>query len=102
LSDAGQDEVSLDRGRVRWIVAGRVQGVGFRWHVVNLARRCGVCGDVRNLPDGRVEVRAVAEPARLGELLAGVRLGPSGARVDGVESGDLDPALSFEDFQVRF
>jgi len=102
LSSPRQNDSLLDRGRVRCIVSGRVQGVGFRWYVMNLARRCGVSGDVRNLPDGSVELRAIAEPARLGELLGGVRQGPPGARVDGVELVELDTRLSFEDFQVRF
>ena len=37
---------------------GRVQGVGFRWTVKNLAREFEVAGTVKNLPDGRVEVLA--------------------------------------------
>ena len=39
----------------RFVISGRVQGVGFRWFTKNVAVREGVTGFVRNLPDGRVE-----------------------------------------------
>ena len=66
-------------------VTGVVQGVGFRWFVREKARRLGLAGWVRNLPDGSVEVLAAGDPGQL-ELLRGELLkGPSGAAVDGLE-----------------
>jgi acylphosphatase len=86
----------------RWLVSGRVQGVGFRAFVVRAAAHAAVRGDVRNLPDGRVEIRAVGARQALAGLLADVRLGPgSPARVDGVETLALEGGLDFERFGVR-
>jgi acylphosphatase len=48
---------------------GRVQGVGFRWTVKNLARGFDVTGWVRNLPDGRVELLAQGEPEEVTAFL---------------------------------
>ncbi len=67
--------------RVYIWVSGRVQGVGFRYFTVEQARRLGVGGSVRNLPDGRVEVVAEGDRAALEALVAAVRNGPPGAHV---------------------
>ena len=83
-----------------WLVAGRVQGVGFRYFVREAARRHGVHGDVRNLPDGRVELRAAG--GNLGAFLEEVRQGPAASRVDDIESNDLQPAPELEGFEIRF
>jgi acylphosphatase len=85
----------------RWLVSGRVQGVGFRFHVKMAARRHGLTGDVRNLPDGRVEVRAQGPAEPMAALLATVRGGPPGSRVDEVETTRLDPNIRFDRFDIR-
>ena len=64
-----------------WQVLGRVQGVGFRWFVRQQARRWGVRGWVRNLPDGSVEIYAAGGPEGIDGLMAAVRRGPPGAEV---------------------
>ena len=74
-----------------WIVVGKVQGVGFRWFVREQARRWGVRGWVRNLPDGSVEIAASGADENLAGLLAAVRRGPEGAAVDAVQSGQRPP-----------
>ena len=84
------------------MVSGRVQGVGFRWFVQQSARRHRVLGDVRNLTDGRVEIRISGATDQIAELLSEVRQGPPGARVDDVDNLVPDPELTFEDFEVRF
>jgi acylphosphatase len=61
-----------------------VQGVGFRWFVLREAHRLELHGWVTNLPDGSVEVVAEGTEARLGELEAALKRGPSVARVQGV------------------
>jgi len=68
----------------RLLVSGRVQGVGFRAFVAEAARRHAVCGWVRNLGDGRVEVQAEGEPAAVEALVAACASGPLLARVDAV------------------
>ena len=85
----------------RWLVSGRVQGVGFRWFVLTAARRHGVRGDVRNLADGQVEVRACGRARDIERLLDEVRQGPRGARVTGIETHEPEPGLRFDNFEVR-
>ena len=70
--------------RLRLEINGRVQGVGFRWFVREAARRRGVAGWVRNRPDGAVELEVSGNEASLRELIAVLREGPPGARVDDV------------------
>ncbi|BDZ47078.1 acylphosphatase [Naasia aerilata] len=80
------------------VVSGRVQGVGFRWSCANEAKRLGVGGWVRNLPDGRVEVHVEGEEGPVEALLAWLHSGPAFARVTSVEVTDATPtgATSFD------
>jgi acylphosphatase len=96
-----QDRDPDDAGRrVHWLISGRVQGVGFRYHVLDAARRHGVRGDVRNLPDGRVELRAAG--GEMEPFLNSVRGGPPGSRVDHVEVREVVEAPKFTGFEIRF
>ncbi len=70
-------------------VAGKVQGVGFRWWTKSQAHDLGVSGWVRNDPDGTVEVLLRGEPERVGEMAARLREGPRGAEVASVEPAEL-------------
>lgn len=77
--------------RVRLRITGRVQGVWYRGATEAEARRLGVDGWVRNLPDGSVEALVQGEPAAVRALVAWCRSGPPGARVaDVIET--LEPA----------
>jgi acylphosphatase len=84
----------------RWVVSGRVQGVGFRWFVLRRAEALGLRGWVRNLPDGRVEIVAGGSAEALGTIDAAIRTGPRLAHVAHVESSDypheLDELKTFE------
>lgn len=76
---------------IRAVVSGRVQGVGYRMTCATAARRLGVAGYVRNLPDGRVEVVAAGAPAAVEALVAWCRQGPPGAAVTEVAVEPASP-----------
>ncbi len=69
---------------VRFIVSGRVQGVGFRVWTRATALRLGILGTVRNLPDGSVRVDAAASLSALDDFRSLLREGPSSSRVTSV------------------
>jgi acylphosphatase len=75
----------------RWLVSGRVQGVGFRYFVQTKATELELEGWARNLDDGRVEVYAVGPPERLSDLAAALHIGPRVADVRSVE--ELEDAV---------
>jgi acylphosphatase len=83
----------------RAIVSGRVQGVGFRFFAERAARRAGVRGWVRNLPDGRVETVAEGEEAAVTRYLDEIRKGPLGGRVTDVRIEEKDPER-YESFEI--
>ena len=84
------------------IVAGRVQGVGYRYFAANNARRLGLSGYVRNLPDGRVEVAASGSRAALEALVALLKKGPPGAAIESVTLDWSNPPDVSGAFDVRF
>jgi acylphosphatase len=65
-------------------VRGRVQGVGFRWFVVEKAHQLKLAGWVKNRPDGSVEIAAAGPEESLVALESAARSGPRGARIDEV------------------
>lgn len=69
----------------RWIVRGRVQGVGFRYFAQKSASGLGLTGYVRNLDDGSVEVYAAGSADKLSDLAGMLHQGPRWADVRGVE-----------------
>jgi acylphosphatase len=86
--------------RARILITGQVQGVFFRREVTDLARRLGISGWVRNLPDGRVEALAEGERARLDELIRFCHVGPRGAVVRKVEVVWSDYSGEFRGFRI--
>jgi len=69
----------------RYLVHGRVQGVGFRYFVQHVADSLGMKGWVRNLDDGSVEVYAIGSRAEHDEFSGRLRKGPGMSDVRGVE-----------------
>jgi acylphosphatase len=85
----------------RFLVRGRVQGVGFRWFVEREAHVLGVAGWVRNNHDGSVEVLAQGTRDQLSGLHSRLREGPRAARVDSVEVSEATPVGDMSSFRIE-
>ena len=85
----------------RYIVRGRVQGVGFRWFVEHEARELGVNGWVRNNVDGAVEVLAIGNEQQLATLKERLQRGPRAARVDEVQEIPAEPVAGLNTFRIE-
>ncbi|MCS7255300.1 MAG: acylphosphatase [Thermomicrobium sp.] len=91
-----------ERAAVHCVAYGRVQGVGFRFFVVDEAERLGLVGWVRNRPDGRsVELWAEGPRAALERLVERVRVGPPGAWVERVDCTWVEPTGEYSEFIIR-
>lgn len=89
--------------RVHVLVRGLVQGVGFRAFVRRHAKKLGVYGFVRNLPDGRtVEIVAEGPDEAVDQLISIVRRGPPGAVVEDVDVEYEEPRNQFSDFEILY
>ena len=84
----------------RYLVKGRVQRVGFRFFVEDAAQREGIQGYVRNQHDGSVEIVAEGDLEALQRFEMAVRRGPSGARVEDVDTIEVEPSSRFAGFRV--
>jgi acylphosphatase len=86
----------------RFIVRGRVQGVGFRYFAIRAARAAGVVGTVANLPDGTVEAFAEGSPSAIADFRTELERGPSFARVTGVDEIEMKPTGRYKGFDVVY
>lgn len=84
----------------RWLIRGRVQGVGFRYFAQRAGESLGLGGYVRNLDDGRVEVYAVGPAAKLSELAGMLHRGPRWAEVHAVEEQEAE-LRSHQSFEIE-
>ena len=87
--------------RLRAVVRGEVQGVGFRWSVQRQAGELGLTGYAENLPDGSVRVEAEGDPDRLDQLEAYLRQGPRWAEVESLDVQRLPATGEFRGFGAR-
>ena len=85
----------------RFVISGRVQGVGFRWFTKDVAAREGVTGWVRNLPDGRVEALAEGDADAVTRVERLLQHGPPGARVQSVNAITEEPSGAYRDFAIE-
>jgi acylphosphatase len=85
----------------RYLIRGRVQGVGFRYFTHSAAMRESVHGWVRNAPDGSVEVAAEGEVDAMERFERQIRQGPAGSRVDHVAVTEERAAGGYTEFTIR-
>ncbi len=85
----------------RFVVRGRVQGVGFRWFVEREAHILAIAGWVRNNSDGSVEVHAQGTRDQLAGLRSRLREGPRAARVDAVEESEARATPGLSSFRIE-
>lgn len=86
----------------RFIVRGRVQGVGFRYFAIRVARQAGVTGSVRNLADGTVEAIAEGPPEAIDDFRMALERGPSYAHVEKVDAFEMQPTGRYTGFDADF
>ena len=85
----------------RYVISGRVQGVGFRWFTAEAASREGLHGWVRNAAGGCVEIRAEGDADALERFERSLRHGPPHARVERVDVDDTMPTGRETGFTIR-
>lgn len=80
-------------------ITGRVQGVGFRYSTLSEARRMGLTGFVRNMPDGSVYIEAEGPVETLNTFVAWCRKGPGISFIDSLTANPIPPAND-NDFRI--
>lgn len=81
-------------------VAGKVQGVGFRWNSAKEARNRGINGFVKNLSDGSVYIEAEGTPYQLREFVEWCKKGPASGFVSSVKV-DVLPPVNYTEFRIE-
>ena len=94
-------QASKEKEARRFVVRGRVQGVGFRWFVEREAHMLGIAGWVRNNADGSVEVLAIGTHEQLLGLRSRLRRGPRAARVDDVQELEAKAVPELNTFRIE-
>lgn len=84
--------------RVKAIVDGEVQRVGYRYLVASIARKHKVCGYVRNLEDGRVEI--VAEGENIDDFLKEIEVKAPPIFVENIEKREEKATGEFKTFKI--
>jgi acylphosphatase len=84
----------------RFVISGRVQGVGFRYFAQSWANQLGICGYVKNLWSGNVEVYAVGDPVPMEEFKRQLAEGPRMARVKNFEEMDEPVEEGYTRFEI--
>ena len=81
-------------------VGGRVQGVGYRYATLQMARILGLKGYVKNLPDDSVYIEVQGRPESVRNLIEWCKTGPRNAVVESFEYS-FHPAMDLGNFQIR-
>ena len=90
------------RASLHALVSGRVQGVFYRMFVMREASGLGLCGCVRNLRDGRVEVAAEGERQKLEQLVRRLSTGPPNAQVSDIATEWAEYRREYDSFQIEY
>jgi acylphosphatase len=85
----------------RFLIGGRVQGVGYRMFAQEIAMIEGVHGFVRNMEDGRVEAMVEGDQEAVDRVEMKLRRGPRGARVEQFDVEAAAPAHRATGFHIR-
>ena len=85
----------------KFVISGRVQGVGFRFFVERWAGQLGICGYAKNLWDGTVEVYAIGDADSLEQLKLRLAEGPGAARISGVREFDEPVDKRYARFMIE-
>ena len=88
--------------RLSIVVTGRVQGVGYRFFVEDLAQSLGLSGWVRNNPDRTVECEAQGEESVLEEFCKELKKGPPLSRVNDVLASEVPLAEGAYGFEITY
>jgi acylphosphatase len=85
----------------RFVVRGRVQGVGYRWFVERAAATLGIRGWVRNNYDGTVEILATGTREQIANFRSRLQAGPRAARIDAVDESEAQPVPGLNTFRIE-
>jgi len=88
--------------RAKIVLQGLVQGVGYRFFVVDRAKQYNITGYVQNLPNGNVEVIAEGAQGILKEFIKELRIGPVSAHITGIDVQWKEGEYGFTEFDIRF
>lgn len=92
----------METKEIKYIVRGRVQGVGFRFYTREKAIHTGISGYVKNLRDGSVEVVASGSDSQLSEFKKHIETGPSMAFVESVEQHLQPVSNRYRGFKIKY
>ncbi len=90
-----------EASRLRSVIRGRVQGVGFRYFVIRNAKQLGLVGWVRNRTDGTVEIVAEGDKQDLEHFITKLKAGPSMGWVQSVSTQWQPAENDFVDFVIE-
>ena len=102
LSECMAEPIKPAAIRARLLVKGKVQGVGYRAFAARVASQRGLCGGVRNLDDGRVELEVEGPKDQILILIEDLKTGPPASRVTAVGVEWSRATGRFSDFQVWY
>ena len=92
----------MAKKRAHLIISGRVQGVYYRYSTQQEAKRLGLTGWVRNLPNGNVEAVVEGDETIVERMIGWCHDGPAGAVVSEVKKTQREASGEFEGFEIRY